>query len=379
MLINDKIRDLVSTLDVATENGDSLVVDKHINELINELRVTCYQPENQSRYAAYSATPGEIGKYPLDNEDYARAFDPLKNEEDFYDQWSQQGVVISPNIVSSSTCETTVKRIHELIKELSNGECDLSRPETYDAIPVDKEGIAVLSRGFFEIYHDDSLAQLRQAVHAYIHHVVIWGTPDLWTTFDRFGVKLPAHKESGGLPLHVDQNPITNPSFNSLQGLLALADCPTERGTLLVVPGSKRYFAEYGNMSKKHGEYVELDPTSKLTEELIRHAQPLPLRAGSLVSWDSRTTHSNTKNISGDTRTVAYISTLPAREESPDLLAAREEAFSTGLAKYNHAAGLRVSTKPRYTAPELIAQIRKPEQLYLLGKLLYGKKSYRTI
>lgn len=373
MIINDKIRDLVSLVEgCAVKPHSDVACDSYIRELIAELKLNCEKPLNRERYRSYSATSTSVGAYPVTPDGYAQTFNPLHEEAAFLDHWNRFGVVVSRNIVQPEECTTTVSRINELMLGLSDGKCDLSRPETYGEIPVDAAGVPVLSRGFFEIYHDASLAKLRQAVRAYIHHVVLWGTTDLWTTFDRFGVKLPAHSESKALPLHVDQNPTTNPCFTSVQGVLALVDCSVERGTLLAVPGSKQLFPEYKRMPAR-GEFVKLDTTDPVADLLQKHAQPIPLRAGSLVSWDSRTTHANTDNISDDTRFVAYIAAGLARRDRSDLVQAREEAFQTGLARYNHDALLRVSTKPRYTNPSLTATVRDPERLNLLGKLLYGQ------
>lgn len=246
-------------------------------------------------------------------------------------------------------------------------------------MPKDQNGTPILSRGFLEIYHDDVLAQIRQNVRAYLHHVLIWGRADLWTSFDRVGVKLPHHEESGALPLHVDQNPNVHPGFKTVQGVLALTDCPVERGTFRGVPASRHLFAQYAGMAKNSGEYVELDTTLPVAAQLESHAQAFPLRAGNLISWDSRTTHANTENISDEMRMVFYMAAGPAREDSPEALAARMDALKTGLGINVREALMHATKKPRYTASEMLACVRQPEQLNLLGELLYGTKSYGPI
>ncbi|MBU0859028.1 MAG: hypothetical protein KJ667_03745, partial [Alphaproteobacteria bacterium] len=62
-----------------------------------------------------------------------------------------------------------------------------------------------------------------------------------------------------------------------------------------------------------------------------------------------------------------------------DALAARREALATGLGSNVREALMHASKKPRYTAPEVLATVRQPEQLNLLGKLLYGTESYKKI
>ena len=377
MLIDNEIKELIKKID-STSNRDNQF-NEHIRELIIKLRFNCQKPEAIKKYSSYSSTEGVLEKYPIDKNGYAISFDPILEEENFYKCWKHFGIVVGKSVISPKLKDVAIKRIYDLMLSLSGGLCDLTKPETWKSIPTDDNGTLLLSRGFFEIYHDKSLAELRQAVHLYIHHVVIWGRVDLWTSFDRFGIKLPEHKESGGLPLHVDQNPNVHPNFKTLQGVLALSDCPIERGTYIGVPGSKKYFPEYARMTEDRGEYVELDMPDKIAAILEKNAQPMPLRAGDIVSWDSRTTHANSENISNQTRAVAYIAAGPAREENPELIKERAVAFQNGSGKNVREALMHASKPPRYTNPENLQRSRQPEELTLLGRLLYGKESYKTI
>ncbi|MDA2923021.1 phytanoyl-CoA dioxygenase family protein, partial [Patescibacteria group bacterium AH-259-L07] len=371
----NQIRDLVLSIDKATGNK----LDNSIRELILKLKAACARPEILERYKTYQTAEGVIGSYPTDKEGYAISFDPLIDEDGFWDCWLRYGVVVGKSVISHELSERAISRIHELMNLLSRGKCDLSRPETWGVIPVDDAGVPVLSRGFFEIYHDDILAQLRQSVRLYIHHVMFWGRADLWSSFDRLGIKLSGHKESKALPLHVDQNPRIHTDFKTTQGVLALTDCPVERGTFVGVPGSKKYFKEYEHMAEGQGEYVELNVSDPVAKILQQNMQPIPLRADDLISWDSRTTHANSENISDTIRYVAYISQGPAREDDLNTINARDEAFRTGMGSNVRDALMHASKPPRYTNPSAISRVRAPEQLTLLGKLLYGQEKYKTI
>jgi hypothetical protein len=269
--------------------------------------------------------------------------------------------------------------MHAVIEGLSNHTCNLDDPSTWDAIPRDENGTPFISRGFFELYHDAVLADIRQSIRLYIHHVMIWGRVDLWTSFDRLGIKLPHHEESQALPLHVDQNPRIHPHFKTLQGVLALVDCPTPRGTFVGVPGSKGVFAHYAEFAPERGEFVELDTHNAIAEQLTNHAQPFPLRVSDIVSWDSRTTHANSENISDETRYVAYIAAGPARADDSELVNVRVEAFKSGEGSNVREALLHASKKPRYTNLDVLQQLRTPETLQPLGTLLYGQTSYAEI
>ncbi len=374
-IITNETRDLVATIEEASVN-DALSAEAHTRQLVGHLTIRCGDPEIKTRYAGYSLLGEGPGVYPITGDGYAQSFDVLSQEDDMFEHWGRFGVVVGKSVASQDLCLSAIARVKSAVKGLSGDACDIDRPETYTHLPVDAGGVPILTRGFFEIYHDDSLTQLRQSLKVYLHHVVLWGRADIWTTFDRFGVKLPGHQESAALPLHVDQNPKEHPDFRTAQGVLALDDCPVERGTLLAVPGSKSYFTDYLQMAPYKGEYVELNTAHPIGEILTDHAQPIPLRQGDLVSWDSRTTHANTANVSGLTRFVALIAAGIAREDDPAAVTARSEAFASGLGSNVRGALMHASMRPRYTDQAAVAEIRRPEQLTTLGKLLYGQTRY---
>lgn len=377
MIINEKVRELVNRLE--TNPTDNL-----LSELIETLDANCAQPQVRQRYQAYAAkqdridpSQANLSAYPMDEDGYAHAFDVLHEEAQIWETWSKYGFVVDKNVIDGPLCEKTMARIREVASNISDQKFSIDDPSTHQFMPTDPNGTPLISRGFFEIYHDDSLAQLRQAIRVYLHHVVIWGRTDLWTTYDRYGVKLAGHPDSKGLPLHVDQNVTVHPTFRTVQGVLALTDCPTQRGTFVAVPESKKLFPQYGDIVEARqdnykGEYVELDLSRPFAKNLEAARQIIPLRAGSIVSWDSRTTHANSPNISGEPRLVAYISAGPAPEYDDKAIVAREDAFKTGLGSNVRDAKMHASMRPRYTAPDTIATVRKPEQLNYLGSLLYG-------
>lgn len=372
-IINKQVRNLVARIEAS---ADGEVLNQLLLALVSLLQERCSHPEIVARYASYDAIQTDIAQLPLDSEGYVVGFDPLTQEDEFVNCWRKYGIVVGLNVVSPEICAHTIARMGELVLGASEGKCDLEKPETWDAMPVDDAGVPIASRGFFEIYHDDALAQLRQSVRVYLHYVLIWGRADLWTTFDRLGIKLPGHAESKGLPFHVDQNPNIHPNFRTVQGVLALADCPRERGTFVGVPGSKNLFGIYGSMAKNVGEYVELDQQHCQFGPIADRAQECPLRAGSLISWDSRTTHANSANVSDRTRYVAYIAYGVARQDEPFAIRNREEGFASGLGTNVRDALMHASKKPRYTNPHKLAGLRRAEQLTSLGRLLYGQQRY---
>lgn len=389
MILNSKIQSLIKKIELATvqanDNYDQLeFVDNLIVSLLKLLEKSLVLSQNEnSKRDILDVNDKDLKDtnllYPTDDQGYAVAFDPINDEKSFVQTWQRYGMVVGKSILNAKQCEQTIFNIIDRFEIVSEKTCLFDRPETWINMPVDQNNTAFISRGFLEIYHDQLLAEIRQNIRAYIHHVLIWNQTYLWTSFDRIGVKLPEHRESKALPLHVDQNPNVDPHFKTIQGVLALTNCPAERGTFLTVPGSKNLFDEYSMMAKNTGEYVELDLNTQTGLELSKRAQVIPLRAGDLVSWDSRTTHANTENLSSTARIVVYLAAGLAKENDKNAVDARKNAFLSGEGSNVRSALMHASKKPRYTNIQGLANIRKPEQLNLLGKLLYAQKSYKEV
>ena len=112
----------------------------------------------------------------------------------------------------------------------------------------------------------------------------------------------------------------------------------------------------------------------------LSNAQPLAMRGGDIISWDSRTTHGNTENkTSNEIRYVAYVSAGKAQEDDKQMIEIRNKAFQSGEGSNMRKALMHASKKPRYTDLEKVSRTRKEEKLTLLGRLLYGQEKYEKI
>ena len=222
-------------------------------------------------------------------------------------------------------------------------------------------------QGFFEAYHDDTLAQLRQNPELVQTFATVWGCKELWVDFDRLIYMNEANSDSV-LPLHVDQNPHSQPDFSATQGLLALKECDESTGMLGVIPRSQHRFHEYRAWSDDRQGWVEYkgEDASSRRDDL----RAVPLKAGEMVIWDSRLTHSRCNPVPTDgksrERILAMISFAPAcRNEA--LRERRVSAFESGTGVYNHEAGLRK------TAHSHVRSLRESaENLTELGNKIYG-------
>jgi hypothetical protein len=372
MIITSEIQQLISQIESSGQ------LQPYFHQLLSGLIISCQasqkdreQLKNNVLSNSLSSSIDDLSNYPIVN-GYAVSFDPLTQEKELLTHWYLYGFVVGKEVVTPQLCSKTLTHIHDLFKKCN---MEFSKPETWI---VDGNLTPILSRGFLEIYHDDLLAQLRQSLRVYLFYVILWGTPFLWTTFDRLGMKLPTGEESQGLPLHVDQNPAVHSEFRTIQGVLALVDCPVERGTFVAVPNSIQYFKEYEKFISPQykGEYVLLPSDSGLYQNIYNKKQEIPLKAGDLVAWDSRTTHANSSNASLENRYVAYISTGMAREHEIEIVEKRKAAFLNGLGENYRDGYMHASKKPRFTSKEFIIKNRVTEKLNDLGLCLYGIKKY---
>jgi len=379
MIINNQVKALVSKIENLNQSEIS-ELNYYLKELVLELKATTSNPKNKYTAGHFNSASNELMNYPLSKDNYALAIDPLIDEEAFIATLEKYGIVVGSQIFKAKECNQIVTDIYNIVNSISNGKCDLNDPETWKNIPLDKYGVSLISRGFLEIYHNQILANMRQAVKIYIHHVVLWGRYDLWTSFDRLGIKLPNHEELKGLPLHVDQNPLIHSDFKTIQGVLALSDCSVERGTFVGVPGSRNFFLDFKKFAPEHGDYVEISKGYSFYKNFEQYSQAIPIRKGDLITWDSRTVHANSENISNDTRLVAYIAAGIAKEQDQEIINTRVDAFRTGIGSNVREALMHASKKSRYTDYDSLNKTRDGvEQLMLLGELLYGIKKYNKL
>ncbi len=214
--------------------------------------------------------------------------------------------------------------------------------------------------GFMDLYHDNSLAQLRQDPALYQVFASIFGTEKLWVVFDRVMYWNTGEGEKP-LPPHVDQNPNQHPSFFNVQAMLALRKMNEGTGTLAVVPQSHLSFHDYRQWTQPDAGFVEYQGKETLPFVALR------LQEGQIVIWDSRTTHSRYRGDPSGTRYAALISYTPA-VSNQELIDLRLKYFREGIGWNNHDAGLRATARPRYER----SLRQKEEKLTPLGRKLYG-------
>lgn len=363
MIFNTEVSDIV----LAIESGDS--DSNQYKRLIHAVEQSLKDSNNIIDEISHVKI--ELGNaYPVKDQ-YAVSFDPLTQSLELLETWHRYGMVVGSNVVNDANLLAALGKMQYILSSFNLRDSSM--------YPIDSNGTPFISRGFFELYHDNTLAQVRQSIRLYLYHALLWRSSKLWTSYDRLGLKPPFGESSLGLGLHVDQNPTVHPGFTTIQGVLALADNSVENGTFVAVPGSIPDFDKYAQFIKPgyRGEFISLDE-GVLYERLHKHKQNIPLKMGSIVSWDSRTTHANSSNLSDRNRYVFYVSTGLAKND-PQLIKTRNLAFETGLGENSREAYLHASKKPRFTDSNYLTHVRDSEELTLLGECLYSVRSYEDL
>lgn len=338
---------------------DNFNLKNHLSAVRNAiLSSTC------PRIFSTSLQSEKSSKYPHSKEGFAVSFDPLTESNELLAHFYEYGLVVCKQVLTSFQVQQAHNRallIHTLY-----------------ANAQDREKTPLASRGFLDIYHDNSLCQIRQSPKIHAAYALIWGQVELWTSFDRFGVKTNQGESSIGLGLHVDQNVTVHPGFTTLQGVLALSDSRNENGTFLAVPRSNACFEQYTEFVKPgyKGEFVNLPETSTLWSKLKSLEQPIALKSGDLVIWDSRLTHANTSNVSATPRVVCYVAAGVAKDNMPHLIEERLAAFKQGYGINKRDAYLHASKKPRFNDLAFLNDIREKEEFTELGLKLYSLRPW---
>ena len=175
MIIDAKVRELVHALEQPPEVQNNWKNTSQKNAflltLIQTLHINCLKDQ-----AAYPQTKNLLSprfpQYPMDSEGFAQGFDPMEDERDFRAAFDEYGIVVGKRVISPQLQQKAVLRLHEILSNVSQQKCDFNKPESWANMPRDAHATPLLSRGFFEVYHDALWADIRQSLRLYIHHVV---------------------------------------------------------------------------------------------------------------------------------------------------------------------------------------------------------------
>jgi hypothetical protein len=154
----------------------------------------------------------------------------------------------------------------------------------------------------------------------------LWNTDELVVSYDGCCWISQKVKKKDNIWTHTDQAP-SKEGLRCYQGFVALTD-NIDR-SLVVFEGSHKLHASYAKeMNLKSSKDWLLIEHSYL-ERIADRKRVLPVKAGSLVVWDSRTYHQNQYGCLPEERIVQYVSFLPKAGRSQKMKEKREKYFIT--------------------------------------------------
>jgi ectoine hydroxylase-related dioxygenase (phytanoyl-CoA dioxygenase family) len=148
-------------------------------------------------------------------------------------------------------------------------------------------------------------------------------------------------------------------NYKKLQGFVALSDSTEEDGGFLCVPTCHKIIEQWAEANKSIGLDKKNEGRNFVSvpdrDPLSNQGQKIPVRAGSLVIWDSRLAHCNYPNNSDKFRYVQYIKMFPSQssKKMPNFCKNR-----------------------RLLVQELLSEMDTPFEPSELGKKLFGLEEW---
>jgi ectoine hydroxylase-related dioxygenase (phytanoyl-CoA dioxygenase family) len=169
-----------------------------------------------------------------------------------------------------------------------------------------------------EMYQHQALWDNRQHPRVHQAFAELLGTEKLWVSFDRVGLKPPAHPDhpeyvhKGFIHWDTDTSKLSYPlntQHLDVQGVLCLTDTSADMGGFQCIPGFHNDLEEWIKTQppdrKPHAPDLKRLPAG-------RSVQPVPARAGDLIIWNRLLAHGNGHNTSNKPRLAQYLTMFPA-------------------------------------------------------------------
>lgn len=179
--------------------------------------------------------------------------------------------------------------------------------------------------GMVEMYHHQSLWDVRQHPKMYQLFRELFGQDDLWVFIDRANLKPPPSPEHPEYDhhgmVHWDMDVRETPTPFQVQGVLYLVDTRSGEGGFQCVPGVHRRAAEIAagisDTDLRHQQLHERFPDE------ISPPIEIEADAGDFIIWHSALPHGNSRNYSVKPRLAQYVRLEPAVPSDAALRAAR--------------------------------------------------------
>ncbi|OQR85133.1 hypothetical protein THRCLA_10777 [Thraustotheca clavata] len=289
----------------------------------------------------------------------------VHDKEGYLNAFKKDGFVVIDDILTAEECELSCGEVWDFLE--MNGKVKRDDPMTWgnDCWPreVCRNGGFVGRFPFWKRMKKLDQTRLnkqpqswrnRENPKMYQVFADILNDPKLWVSIDRYGVMRPAKVASEVDEeqvwqtkkewLHWDLSPFhygtsaagfapndtaldkdqLKKSYGStlrLQGLLVLRDCPVENGGFHCVPGftDERFFQWADANRDTYGALPEIATRNFIEvpddDPMRKEIRQVPIKAGSLLIWNSQLPHGNFPNESHDFRMVQYIKMIPSSDQ----------------------------------------------------------------
>jgi len=227
-----------------------------------------------------------------------------------------------------------------------------------------KPGI-IASTGMVEMYHYQSMWDVRQSPKVYEAFAEVHGTEKLWVSIDRTNFKPPAdpahpqHDHKGFIHWDTDTSLYPNIPFR-VQGVLALTDTVADMGGFQCIPDLYQELDAWIAAQPADRDPRKPDTTGFTISKLAMHA-------GDLVIWTTLLPHGNGHNVSSRPRLAQYVTMNPADEDNL-------EARQTRISCWQQKRPLPFRAFPG--DPRGLESQTPPAELTPLGRKLLGIVSW---
>eukprot|EP01112_Ceratiomyxa_fruticulosa_P022110 TRINITY_DN800_c0_g1_i3.p1 TRINITY_DN800_c0_g1~~TRINITY_DN800_c0_g1_i3.p1 ORF type:complete len:342 (-),score=64.70 TRINITY_DN800_c0_g1_i3:108-1133(-) len=286
----------------------------------------------------------EFPRAPLDDEGFVQSF-TLEQKGEIESFFSEFGFVIVQNVLNAEQCAASIDEIWRSIEQyptLEHPRIDRNNKTTWinDVWPNSRQlGILgddpAMGKQAWENRQNENVFEVFKLLHK---------TDRLRVTFDRYGILRPTRENPEWKTvsdwLHWDLGPWNYKSSSiyfvdkipnnekvlrrdllKVQGLVALVDTREEDGGFQTVPAFSKYFFDWAELNKdtefghkyKNNKFVRL-PKDEANQHIWNSVQRIPMRAGSLLVWNSKQVHCNYPNNSDRFRMCQYIKMVTEEE-----------------------------------------------------------------
>ena len=267
----------------------------------------------------------------------------------------EDGYVRVENAVPETDCEAVVDAIWDFLGK------DPDDPETWYGPPEGLDGSAHgQSAGMVNLYHHQSLWDVRQQPDLYEAFADLLGESRLWTSIDRCNMTPPSHEnhpeqDTSFVHWDVDTSPLPDRPVGrygtaavpfGVQGVLYLEDTTDEMGGFQCVPELYRDLDRW-----VRAQPDDRDPWDPDIGEY--EVESIPGEQGDVVVWNSLLPHGNGHNTSADPRLAQYVRMYPARPADEEAREQRVESWRDQEAPVAERRDPRGRERERYERAEL--------------------------